>query len=34
LRYLDGRELALKVSNIFLRVQSQFGRYFDKLIGM
>jgi hypothetical protein len=31
---LDGREFTLKVSNIFLRVQSQFCSYFDKLIGV
>jgi hypothetical protein len=31
---LDCRELALKVSNLVLRVQSQFCSYFDKLIGV
>jgi hypothetical protein len=30
---LDCRELALKVSYLVLRVQSQFCSYFDKLIG-
>ena len=31
---LDCRELTLEVSNIFLRVHSQFCSYFDKLIGV
>jgi hypothetical protein len=31
---LDCRELTLKVSNIVLRVHSQFCSYFDKLIGV
>jgi hypothetical protein len=31
---LDRRELTLKVSNIVLRVHSQFSSYFEKLIGV